>query len=116
MELLSTILQIFLGAAFIFFGLMKFTSRQMAEGFKHFGLPPWFRVFTGIVELAAGALAAAGLWLEQLAAWGALIIVVTMAGAILTHLRVRDSFSKCISPILFLILGAILIFLNMDSF
>ena len=51
MTVLSIILQVILGLGFLMFGFMKFGSKQMVEGFKHYGYPGWFRVFTGIVEL-----------------------------------------------------------------
>ena len=70
MSVLSIILQIILGLGFLMFGFMKFGSKQMVEGFKHYGYPGWFRVFTGIVELIAAALVIAGIWNETLAALG----------------------------------------------
>jgi putative oxidoreductase len=51
------------------FGFMKFGSKQMVEGFKHYGYPGGFRVFTGMVEVISGVLVIAGIWNATLAAY-----------------------------------------------
>ena len=48
MTVLSIILQGILGLGFLMFGFMKFGSKQMVEGFKRYGYPGGFRVFTGL--------------------------------------------------------------------
>ncbi len=115
MEILSIILQVLLGLGFLMFGFMKFGSKQMVEGFKHYGYPGWFRVFTGLVELISAALVIAGIWNETLAAWGGLFIVGTMIGAILTHIKMKDAFKNMMMPIILLILGLIVLLINLGS-
>lgn len=115
MEILSIILQVLLGLGFLMFGYMKFGSKQMVEGFKHYGYPGWFRVFTGLVELISAALVIAGIWNETLAAWGGLFIVGTMIGAILTHIKMKDAFKNMMMPIILLILGLIVLLINLGS-
>ena len=70
MSVLSIILQVMLGLGFLMFGFMKFGSKQMVEGFKHFGYPGWFRVFTGLVELLSAILVIAGIWNNTLGCFG----------------------------------------------
>lgn len=115
MEILSIILQVLLGLGFLMFGYMKFGSKQMVEGFKHYGYPGWFRVFTGLVELISAALVIAGIWNETLAAWGGFFIVGTMIGAILTHIKMKDAFKNMMMPIILLILGLIVLLINLGS-
>ncbi|MBD8071569.1 DoxX family protein [Bacillus sp. PS06] len=112
MTVLSIILQVLLGLGFLMFGFMKLGSQQMVEGFKHYGYPTWFRVFTGLVELAAAVLVIAGIWIEGLAVWGGLIIVVTMIGAILTHIKIKDSIKSMGMPMILLVLGLVVFILN----
>lgn len=112
--MITVILQIILGLGFIMFGLMKFNSAQMVEGFKHYGYSPAFRIFTGVVELIAAALLIAGIWNGTLAAIGALLVVGTMIGAIFTHIKVKDSFKDMSMPIILLILGAVVLVLNIS--
>jgi uncharacterized membrane protein YphA (DoxX/SURF4 family) len=112
MGVLSIIFQVLLGLGFLMFGSMKFGSKQMVEGFKHYGYPGWFRVFTGLVELISAALVIAGIWNETLAAWGGLFIVGTMIGAILTHIKIKDTVKNLMMPIVLLILGLIVLLIN----
>lgn len=115
MSVLSIILQVILGLGFLMFGFMKFGSKQMVEGFKHYGYPEWFRVFTGLVELVSAALVIAGIWNETLAAWGGLFIVATMIGAIFTHFKMKDSVKNMMMPIILLILGLVVLLINSGS-
>ncbi|MNC08226.1 hypothetical protein D3C75_558070 [compost metagenome] len=115
MSILSIILQVILGIGFLMFGFMKFGSKQMVEGFKHYGYPGWFRVFTGLVEVISAVLMIAGIWSERIAAWAGLLIVVTMLGAILTHIKIKDPVKQMIMPIILLILGLVVLLINYGS-
>lgn len=115
MSILSIILQAVLGLGFLMFGFMKFGSKQMVEGFKNYGYPGWFRVFTGIVELISAALVIAGIWNETLAAWGGLFIAATMIGAISTHIKIKDTIKEMMMPIILFILGLVILLINFGS-
>jgi putative oxidoreductase len=115
MSVFSIILQVLLGLGFLMFGFTKFGSKQMVEGFKHYGYPGWFRVFTGLVEVISAALVIAGIWNETLAAWGGLFIVATMIGAIFTHIKIKDTVKNMMMPIILLILGLIVLLINFSS-
>ena len=115
MSILSIVLQVILGLGFLMFGLMKFGSKQMVEGFKHYGYPGWFRVFTGIVEVISVILVIAGIWNKTLAAWGGLFIVATMIGAIFTHIKIKDTVQQMMMPIILFILGLVVLLLNLSS-
>lgn len=113
--MVSTIIQVILGLGFIMFGLMKFGSKQMVEGFKHYGYSAGFRIFTGAVEILAAALLIAGIWNEALAAIGSFLVVATMIGAIITHIKIKDSLKDMMMPIVLLVLGVIVLALNYTS-
>lgn len=115
MAILSIVLQILLGLGFLIFGFSKFNSPQMVEGFKHFGYPGWFRIFTGVVEVVAAILLFIGIWNTTFAAWGGLLIVVTMIGAILTHIKIKDTLQGMMMPIILFILGLIVLVVNGGS-
>ncbi|MDQ0885682.1 putative oxidoreductase [Paenibacillus sp. V4I9] len=115
MNILSIILQVILGLGFLMFGFMKFGSKQMVEGFKNYGYPGWFRVFTGMVEVISGVLVIAGIWNGTLAAWGSLIIVITMIGAIFTHFKIKDNVKQMMMPIFLLILGLVVLLINFGT-
>ncbi|WP_286188356.1 DoxX family protein [Rossellomorea sp. RS05] len=117
MGTVAMVLQILLGAGFLMFGWMKFTSKQMVDEFHRYRMPVWFRIFTGVVEVITAVLLIIGLWNETCAAIGALVAVVTMVGAIFTHLlRVKDPVAKSGMPFLLLILSLIVLYLNKGGF
>lgn len=90
--MVSIILQVLLGIGFLMFGYQKFTSEEMKKGFEYFGYNDSFRLFTGFFEMAAGAVILGGIWVAPLATIGGLMIVVTMIGAIGTHIKIKDTF------------------------
>ncbi len=113
--MVSTILQVILGLGFIMFGLMKFFSKQMVEGFKYFGYPTGFRIFTGGVEILAALLLITGIWNGALAAIGGFLVVATMIGAIYTHIKIQDKLKGMMMPIILLVIGVIVLILNFSS-
>lgn len=112
MEIATYLLQGILVLMFLMAGFGKVTGSKMhVEGFKHWRLPQWFRVVTGIVELAGAILLIIGYWSPTYALVGAFLLGCTGIGGVLTHIRVKDSF-KATSTILFLgILAWIVFFL-----
>jgi putative oxidoreductase len=115
MSILSIVLQVILGLGFLMFGFMKFGSKQMVEGFRQYGYPGWFRLFTGMVEVISGVLVIAGIWNGTLAAWGSLLIVITMIGAIVTHIKLKDTVGKMMMPIILFILGLVVLLINFGA-
>ncbi len=114
MELTATILQIILGLMFIMSGFGKFTAKMQVENFKNsYRLPGWFRIVTGLVEIAGAAALIAGIWNTDWAIYGGLIIGVTMLGAVLTHLlRAHDSIGKTIPAFVLMLLAFAAAYIN----
>jgi len=60
-------------------GIRKFPANGGWAGmFRHVGFPDWFRIFIGIIEVAAAVL----LLVPRTAAYGAMTVVVVMIGAL----------------------------------
>ena len=79
------VLQALAAAAFIAAGGAKLASvPQMVDIFQHIGVGQWFRYVTGAIEVVAGI----ALLFRSAAVFGALALVVTMIGAVITHLFV----------------------------
>lgn len=78
-------------------------------------IPQWFRVITGIVQLAGAAALIWGYWAEDVIAWGAIWLGITMPGALFAHLRVKDSIGKTMPPVVFLLLIVILTVMKADG-
>jgi hypothetical protein len=68
---------------FLFAGSLKLTGAEpMVQAFDAIGVGQWFRYVTGGIEVVAALL----LLVPRLALFGALLLVPTMIGAVLTHL------------------------------
>jgi putative oxidoreductase len=76
-------LQILTAAAFFMAGFGKLSGQpMMAETFDKIGIGQWFRYATGGIELASAIL----LLIPSLTPVGAVLLLCTMTGAVLTHL------------------------------
>lgn len=77
-----------LGATMFFItGLAKLSGdEQMIEVFAAIGIGQWLRYVTGLIEFASAIF----LLIPALSGIGALLLVPTMLGAILTHLLIID--------------------------
>jgi putative oxidoreductase len=77
------IVQIATAGMFLFAGSLKLTGAPAMVGvFDAIGVGQWFRYVTGTIEVVSAIL----LLIPSLAFFGALLLVPTMVGAILTHL------------------------------
>ena len=75
--------QIALAAMFVFAGGLKLTGAPDMVGlFDAVGIGQWFRYVTGSIEVVS----AVALLVPSWAAFGALLLIPTMAGAVFTHL------------------------------
>lgn len=103
------VIQILLAVIFISAGISKFVSGRQIEAYNTYGYPQWFRTVTGIAECITAILLIMGLWNHQSALIGGLLVVVIMAGAIITHIITKDKFKNVLMPIALLVLGVIVI-------
>lgn len=116
MDIVTYVLQGILALMFLMAALGKITGSKMhVEGFKLWGLPQWFRVVTGFVELVGGVALIVGYWDHSWTAAGALLLGVTSIGGILTHVRVKDSLKQTF-PIIFLgIISFVVFFMRLSD-
>lgn len=113
MTIFSIILQSLLALMFLMAGLGKISGSKIhVEGFKHWRLPQWFRVVTGIVEFVGAAALIVGYWEPSWVALGALILGITGIGGILTHIRVKDAFKDTFMILLLAIISIVLFAIN----
>lgn len=116
MNILAIVLQSLLALAFLMAGLGKITGSQMhVEGFKKYGLPQWFRVVTGVVELVAAVALVVGFWEQSWTAVGALLLGITAIGGIITHVRIKDSFKDTFPIVLLGLLSFIVFFIRLSD-
>ncbi|MGM0884718.1 MAG: DoxX family protein [Bacillota bacterium] len=115
MDILAIVLQGLLGLAFLMGGFGKVAGSKMhVDSFKLWGMPQWFRVVTGLVEIVGAAALIAGIWQPSWAAAGGLLLGITMVGAIMVHIRMKDNM-KTTAPAIVLFLLAVIIFVMQSS-
>lgn len=108
-------LQIVLILAFAAAGLGKIAGiKAQVDSFNRLGLPQWFRVVTGLLQLVGAAALVVGFWRDSWAAWGAVLIGVIMLGAVAAHLRIKDKFGA-LAPALVLAVIAIVLAVLLGS-
>lgn len=82
-KIISWVLRLLSAAAFLAAGSAKLAGVPMMVAiFDQIGFGQWFRLFTGVVEIA-GAIA---ILFPATVAFGAVLLAVTMVGAVFTHL------------------------------
>ena len=109
MTMLTWILQGLLAAIFVMASLGKiFGSTMHKDNFTKWRLPQWFRVVTGLVELAAALLLVVGYWMAELILYGAWILVAVGLGGVITHLRAKDPLKAMLSIGIFGVVALIL--------
>jgi hypothetical protein len=75
------------GVLFVFIGYTKFNGDPHGswyQTFEHIGLGQWFRVFTGVVQVAGGLM----MCVPKTMVAGAALLTCTMIGAVLVDLFV----------------------------
>ncbi|WP_054025029.1 DoxX family protein [Bacillus sp. FJAT-28004] len=116
MTVFSIVLQSLLVLYYAFSGGAKIAgAKYWADIFKNLGLPQWFRVVTGIVQLVGVALLIFGYWYVGAVAWAGIWLGVTMLLACLAHFRVKDPISKTAAAIVFTALIIFLTIINADG-
>lgn len=112
MHVTAIVLQVILGLAFLMAGFTKFGTKQQVQAFQHYGYSQGFRIFTGLVEIVTAAGLIAGIWQPAVATLAGILLGVTMLGAVITHIRVKDPGKVLSMPILFLVLAVAVPMLN----
>jgi uncharacterized membrane protein YphA (DoxX/SURF4 family) len=95
-EVVLWALTLLLISVFVRAGWAKFDDASgWARAFRLWNYPDWFRIFIGVVELAAAGLL---VW-RRTAAYGAALIIVVMLGGMVTHAFVERRPSRVTSEL-----------------
>jgi uncharacterized membrane protein YphA (DoxX/SURF4 family) len=103
-------LQILLCALFLMVGTGKFLDPGWARRFARWGYPDGFHLIIGVVEALAGL----ALLVPRFTAYAAVLLMVVMTGAALTHLTFGET-RQFTSPLVFLVLLSLVGWLRKDS-
>jgi hypothetical protein len=113
MSVISIVLQSLLILYYVFSGVAKILGAKFwADIFNNLGLPQWFRVVTGFVQLVGAAVLIIGYWFAGAVEWAGIWLGITMLLAFLAHIRVKDPIGKTVTPVVFLVLIIILLIIN----
>ena len=82
-------------------------ARNMKEEFEIYGLPGWFMLLVGFLKIVLAIMLIAGLWFPLLTKPAAIGIAVLMLGAIVMHIKVKDSLKKSLPAFTMLVLTLI---------
>ncbi|CAM3282855.1 DoxX family protein [Paenibacillus lupini] len=116
MHILAIILQSWLLFSMAFFGGSKLAgAKHQVDLFNEIRFPQWFRVVTGIVQIAACGGLIIGYWNAEIAAWTAVFIGVMMLIAILSHVRVKHPIGKVFPAILNFVIAIAVVCLYSDN-
>jgi len=100
------VLQVLLAFVFLYSGASKFMTHETywIELFAQIGIGPWFRYFTGGLEVICAVL----LLIPRSSAIAAALLACIMTGAVLTHLFIlRDGYAAIFPGFPLLILIAV---------
>ncbi|MBT8043082.1 MAG: DoxX family protein [Pontiella sp.] len=78
---------------------------NLKEEFAAYGLPAWFMYVVGACKIAAALMLMTGTWVSSLVQPGAIGMAILMSGAVLMHLKVKDTFKKTSASIAMLIMA-----------
>jgi uncharacterized membrane protein YphA (DoxX/SURF4 family) len=107
----SWVLQIVLAAAFLVAGAAKLAGvPMMVQVFDQLGVGQWFRIVTGLVEVAGGV----ALLVPGFAALGAAVLGTTMIGAVFAHIFILPE--PMVPALVLLVLAAVVVWLRRDQF
>jgi hypothetical protein len=110
---LSVILQSFLLVTMTFAGGNKLGgAKNFVEMFDSLKLPQWFRVVTGLVQLAGAVGLVIGYWHLAAATWAGIWIGITMLVACLLHLRIKQSPVQAMPSLIITLIAAALLLVN----
>jgi len=107
---LSLSLQALVAASIFFVWVVRY--QNVIEEFKQYGLPDWLRDLVGILKLTFSLMLLIGIEHKQLAVAGGVGIAFLMAGALVTHLRVKNPFIKMLPSLILLLISIFIVYIN----
>ncbi|MCQ6564062.1 DoxX family protein [Paenibacillus mendelii] len=113
MNIIFVILQSFLLVSMAFGGGSKLAgAKNFVEMFESIKLPQWFRVVTGLVQLAGAVGLVIGYWYPAIAAWAGIWIGITMLVACFSHFRVKHPVGSAIPAFVITLIAATLVIVH----
>ena len=94
------LLQVLVGGLFILIGVLKFRDPNWARMFARWGYPDGFYMVIGVLEALAGV----AVLVPRTARYGAVLIMIIMAAAAITH-ATHNEMQRFMAPVMYLLLA-----------
>ncbi|MEO5722449.1 MAG: DoxX family protein [Chthoniobacterales bacterium] len=114
MHALAIGLQALVAASIFFVWVVRYPN--IIEEFQQYRLPDWLRDFVGILKITFAILLLVGIGRPRAAMLGGLGIALLMAGAFVTHLRVKNPPFKMLPCVALLLISLVIAYLNYRLF
>ena len=89
-------------------------SNTLLEEFHSYGLSTTVAYVIGALKIGLALLLLASIFWEELTVYAASGILLTMAGAIAMHIKIKDPLKKSLPAFIFLVLSAIILIPYLD--
>lgn len=103
MESLAVAAQIVVAVSVVYVWVFRFDN--IVKEFREYGLPDLFRTMVGAAKIALSTLLIAGIWYPSLVLVPALAMAALMAGAQVSHFRVKHAFPAFLPSLALLLLS-----------
>lgn len=120
MEILKIILQLIVGLGILNVWFLRFNKNttyrggeavNMKDEFKAYGLPEKTVYLVGFIKVTLALMLIAGIWLENLVDPAAIGMAAMMVGAIVMHLKIKDTFKQTLPALSLLLICLIILWL-----
>ncbi len=113
MFILTAFLTVLLGVAFLFAGYAKVRHAEpVTTTLDDLGVGRGLQKVIGALEILGGLGVVVGLWLEPLSILAAIGLVLMMVGAILWHVKAKDSLKNTAGALLLLAFSGVVLTLQ----
>ena len=86
---------------------------NIRKEFKEYGLPNWVRDLVGILKISFIVMLHSGM--ERVVMIGALGILTLMAGAVATHVRMKNNFRRYIASVAMLVISGLILYFSIQQ-
>lgn len=116
MFILTVVLTVLLGLAFVFAGIAKVRHDEPVTGtLDGLGVGRSLQTTIGALEVLGAVGVVVGLWLEPLGILAAIGLVLMMIGAVVWHLQAKDSVKNSLGALVLLGFSAVVLALQVAT-
>ena len=104
---LIEVLQIITASSILFVWVVRYEN--IITEFKQYQLPVWLRDLVGILKLSFSIMLLAGIYDEKFKYLGSSGLILLMLAALLTHVKMKNSFYKALPSLTLLVFSTIIL-------